>query len=135
MRTRLAVLVVLAIVVAGCGGSAKKTTFTNTNWGQLEFNAATGKDNGSPVDFVGQVYLADLQEPGAVWFAVYVDYKHLNFRTLVKYAPTNFLVQENQFVHVVGTVEQSTATPDMIMWDNEPIVVASKATFVKQPSG
>ena len=50
MRTRLAVLVVLAIVVAGCGGSAKKTTFTNTNWGQLEFNAATGKDNGSPVE-------------------------------------------------------------------------------------
>jgi hypothetical protein len=135
MRTRLAVLVVLAIAVAGCGGGAKKTSFTNANWDQLEFNAQTGKYNGSPVDFVGQAFLVDLNEPGAVWFMVYADYKNLNFRTLVKYPYPNFRAEENNFVHVVGVVNQTTATPDMIMWDEGPIVVASKATVVPQPSG
>lgn len=135
MRSRLVLLALLVVVAAGCGGGHKKTTFTNANWGAIEFNAQTGKYNGSPVDFVGQVYLADLQEPGAVWFAVYADVKGLNFRTLVKYPDTHFLVQENQLVHVVGTVAQDTKTPDMIMWDTEPVVLASKATIVKQPSG
>ena len=134
MRTRLAVLVVLAIVVAGCGGG-KKTTFTNKNWGSLEFNAQQGKYNGSPVDFVGQAFLVDLNEPGAVWFMVYADYKRLNFRTLVEYPHPDFRIEENNFVHVVGVVDQTTATPDMIMWDEGPIVVASKATVVPQPSG
>jgi hypothetical protein len=135
MRTRLAVLVVLAIVAAGCGGGGKKTTFTNANWDQLEFNAQTGKYNSSPVDFVGQAFLVDLNEPGAVWFMVYADYKRLNFRTLVEYPHPNYRIEENQFVHVVGVVDQTTATPDMIMWDEGPIVVASKATVVPQPSG
>lgn len=135
MRTGLVVLVVLAIVVAGCGGGAKKTTFTNANWGDIEFNAQTGKYNGSPVDIVAQVYFVADMEYDSIWFMVYADVAQLNFRTLVKVPNPNFKVQQDQFVHIVGTIEQDTELPSMVMWDTGPVVVASKATVVKQPSG
>jgi hypothetical protein len=135
MRTGLVVLVVLAIVVAGCGGGAKKTTFTNANWGDIEFNAQTGKYNGSPVDIVAQVYFVADMEYDSIWFMVYADVAQLNFRTLVKVPDANFQVQQNQFVHIVGTIEQDAELPSMVMWDTGPVVVASKATVVKQPSG
>ena len=137
MRTRLTV-VVLALLVAvagGCGGGSKKTTFTNANWDDIEFNAQTGKYNGSPVDIVAQVYFVADTERDAIWFMVYADFKTLNFRTLVKVPDPNFEVQQDQFVHVVGTIEQNAELPSMVMWDAGPVVVASKATVIQQPSG
>ncbi len=123
MRTRLVLLAVLALVAAGCGG--KKTTFTNP----------MDKYNGTPVDIVGQVYLVYRDDPGAIWFAVYADVKDLAGKTLVKYPDPNFMVDENQLVHVAGVVNNDLQTPDMIMWDPDPVVLASKATVVTQPSG
>jgi hypothetical protein len=136
MRTCLALLALLAVVAAGCGGGgAKKTKFTNANWGELQFNVQQGMYNNSPVDFVGQAFLVDLNEPDGVWVSVYADYKNLNYRTLVKVPDTSFRIEQNQFVHVIGTVREDIATPDMLMWDSGPVILASEATVVPQPSG
>ena len=114
MRTRFALLALLAVVVAGCGG--QKTT------------------KGSHVDIVGQVYLVHRDEVDAIWFAVYTD-KTQSAKMLVKYADPNFRVEENQFVHVVGVVDQNLETPNILMWDPDPVVLASEATVVTQPLG
>jgi hypothetical protein len=137
MRTRLTVVVLalLVAVAAGCGGGSKKTTFTNANWGDIEFNAQTGKYNGSPVDIVAQVYFVAETERDAIWFMVYADAAQENFRTLVEVPDGSFKVEQNDFVHIVGTIEQNTELPSMVMWDTGPVVVASKATVVPQPSG
>ena len=126
----LAVLALLAVVVAGCGGGGKKTTFTNANWSQLQFS--NGTYDGAPVDFTGQVYFVADRELDGIWLMVYADVKRQNFKTLVKVPDTNFQVQENELVHVVGVVDQKAQLPSMVMWDSEPIVVASSATVVTQ---
>ena len=128
------VLGLVCIVAAGCGGGSKKTTFTNGNWGELEYNAQQGEYDGSPVDFVGQVYLVDT-ETDATWFAVYADPKRLNYGTLVELKDPSFRVAENDLVHVVGKVDQTAQIPDMVMWDTGPVVVANKATVVPASSG
>jgi len=127
------VLGLVCILAAGCGGG-KKTTFTNENWGELEYNAQQGKYDGSPVDFVGQVYLVDT-EADATWFAVYADATRLNYGTLVELKDSSFRVAENDLVHVVGKVDQTAPIPDMVMWDTGPVVVAKKATVVPPSSG
>ena len=119
MRSRLALLALLAVVVGGCGGGGKTT-----------------KSGASHVDFVGQVFLVYRDEPDATWFMIYADPTQLAGKTLVKYPVKDFRVGENDFVHVVGDVATDLATPDMMMWDAaDPVVLASEATVVPQPAG
>lgn len=129
---RLAPLLAVVVLLAGCGGgkqSEPKTTFTNGNWADVQFNSATGKLDGSPVDVTGPVFLVDNQEPDGVWFAIYAD-KAQSFRVLVHYGDLSFQPEENDVVHVVGKIDQSMQTPDMVMWDEGPIVDAGKAKIL-----
>ena len=132
MRLLIA-LSLVALLAAGCGGGKgkPKTTFTNKNWADVQVNSASGKLDGSPVDLTGPIFLVDNQEPDGIWFAIYAD-KAQSFRVLVRYSDLSFQPEENDVVHVIGTIEQSTPTPDMVMWDAGPVVVAGKAKIISR---
>ena len=132
-RICVALVAALLLTVAGCGGK-KTVTFTSTNWGTLEVGAS--KYNGAHVDITGQVFLVDLEQPDATWFGIYADVKGLTWRTIVEVPRPNFMIQENQIVHVVGVVDQTLPKPDSVLgFDVEPVILASKATFIARPPG
>ena len=129
IATMYAVVMLLAGLLLSACGAEQKTTFTNANWGDIQFSAASGDYDGSPVDVTGPVFLVDNQQDDGVWFAIYADAGQ-SFRVLVRYSNAGFRVMENQVVHVTGTIEQATPTPGMIMWEDGPVVDARTATIV-----
>ena len=113
-----AIMVVAA--VAGCGGTSSKPTttaaaaptttaasassesFDRDNW-ELESDPSAHK--GASVDFVGKVFTAPERDAKGVYLQVWEDARNSENNTIVAYADPSFQVQEEDYVHVVGTVK------------------------------
>jgi hypothetical protein len=122
----LAAAAVAALLVSGCGGGGQRTSFTNANYQTLVDHPA--KYDGAHVDIVGQVASSAHDEQGTLWLLVYADPAHASQTTLVE-VPGGSSVQEQQRVHVVGTVKSGLTVPfDLAGYQPAPIVQADKAT-------
>jgi hypothetical protein len=131
VRFVLVLALALAIVASGCGG--KQETFTSENFGTLM--SEPGKHDNAKVDVVGQVFLVDRESTNAVWIGIYADPKGMTWETMVKIPKATFFVEENQLVHVVGTVHQDLPKPvSMAGFDIEPVVLADTAAVTPSPS-
>lgn len=134
MRLLLPLCLSLAIVAAGCGGSAKKTSFTNANYQALINHPA--KYANAHVDVVGQVAQVANDEQGVEWLLVYVDVKHASWATLVEVPNSSASIGERELVHVTGTVKQGLTIPfDLGGYESAPVVLADNATVATSTTG
>jgi hypothetical protein len=118
------IALVLALLVAGCGGSStsKDTTaqpgsaastaettadssehFDASNWEIVESDPDAHK--GARAEFVGKVFSAPERDAKGTYLQVWEDAKNSENNVIVGYDDPNFEVKEGDYVRVVGTVK------------------------------
>jgi len=118
-RAALSVGVLLSVaVLAACAGTEEATQntraaqartsvssveeFTRENWGELVANPEAHV--GALVDIVGQVLSAPESDSDGTYWQMYADPENWEWNTVVGYGDPSFVVAENDYVHVTGTV-------------------------------
>lgn len=86
-------------------GMSSSETFTRLNWASLDSNADAHK--GAKVDIVGQVFTAPERDDKGTYIQMWSDPQNSEWNTIVAIPDPNFQVNDQDYVHITGTVKGS----------------------------